>query len=282
MATIAESLETAGAALTAAEIPDARLEASSLLRFATGKDRAFLIAHPEYELNSLEAETFRSAINRRATREPFHYIAGIKEFYGLEFVVTPDVLIPRPETEMLAAKCIEILENRESPAFCEIGVGSGCIAVSILYNIAAARAVGLDISTAALDIARRNAERNGVTERLKLLRSDIFDGLDASLFDLIVSNPPYIPAGDLDTLQPEVKDFEPRMALTDGGSGLAVLEDIIADAPKFLRSGGSLVLEIGIGQADAVRAMFDHETWADVHIFPDFHDIPRMVLAEIL
>ena len=279
MSNISESLNKAAAVLLSAEIDDPRREATSLLCFALGKDRTFLIAHPEYELDRDEADLFDSVVKRRANREPFHHITGVKEFYGLDFIVSPDVLIPRPETEMLVAKSINILSLIDKPVFCEIGVGSGCIAISILRHVLPATAVGLDISEAAVAIASRNATNHDVQERLRLVNSDIFGGLKHQSFDLIVSNPPYIPVEDIASLQPEVKDFEPHLALTDGAGGLSVIEKIIIESPRFLKSGCPLVMEIGIGQAGAVRAMFDPDLWRSVEIVPDFQAIPRMVCA---
>lgn len=282
MPNIAESLEAAANALQSAEIAEARREASSLLCFALQKNRAFLIAHPEYELQSREMGYFQSIVNRRANREPFHHITGVKEFYGLEFQVSPDVLIPRPETEMLVARGIEILREINKPTFCEVGIGSGCIAVSLLHHVEKATAVGLEISEAAIVIAHRNAKFNGVSGRLKVLRSDVFSGLGEERFDLIVSNPPYIPIEDIGRLQPEVKDFEPLIALSDGAEGLSIIEKIIRQSPVFLKSGGSLVLEIGVNQAESIVAMFDLKLWENIYIVPDFHKIPRMVCATLI
>lgn len=277
MPDVTSSLNRAATELRSAEITDPLREATSLLCFALGKDRTFLITHSEYKLNRTEAALFGSMVKRRAGREPFHHITGSKEFYGLDFVVSPDVLIPRPETEMLVAKSIQVLGGMKNPVFCEVGVGSGCIAISILHHVQSATAVGLDISEAAVAIASRNAANHEVQERLSLFRSDIFSGVKRQRFDLIVSNPPYIPLEEIAGLQPEVKDFEPRNALTDGGTGLTVIEKIIMESPRFLKSGSPLVIEIGIGQAGAIRTMFDSDHWRSVEIFPDFQSIPRMV-----
>lgn len=282
MSNIAESLDKAAAVLLSAEIADPRREADSLLCFATGKDRAFLIAHPEYVLQTDEAAFFHSIVKRRSDREPFHHITGIKEFYGLDFQVSPDVLIPRPETEMLVAKSIEILTAKEGPSFCEVGVGSGCIAISALYHLPFASAVGLDISGAAITIARRNAENHDVLDRLELLVSDVFSGLEQERFDLIVSNPPYVPVDDIAGLQREVRDFEPHRALTDGGNGLSVIEKIFQQSPEYLKPCGSVLIEIGFNQAKAVNAMFDPKVWANVEIVPDFQGIPRMACARLI
>ncbi len=243
------------------------------------RDRTFLIAHPEYFLDDPETTRFDQIVKRRASREPFHHIVGVKEFYGLDFRVSADVLIPRPETEMLVARSIEILAGKDRPTFCEVGVGSGCIAISVLYHAGLARAVGLEKSTSALAIARLNAQRHGVTERFRLVPSDVFSGIDDERFDLIVSNPPYVPAGDIAGLQPEVRDYEPHGALTDGGEGLSIIKELVYRSSAFLKPDGHLVLEIGANQADAVKAMFEAPRWADVEFVSDFQDIPRMVVA---
>ncbi len=279
MPNITETLKTATAILAANEIAEPRREANSLLAFALQKDKTFLIAHNDYELSKNEVINFRSVLERRAAREPFQYITGKQEFYGLDFIVTPDVLIPRPETELIVENALEILRARENSRVCEIGVGSGCIAVSILHEIRTASAIGLDISEKALKIAGINAEKHDVSSRLELKTSDVFAALNDEKFDLIVSNPPYIPLREIAGLQREVGGFEPLNALTDGQNGLSIIEKIIADAPFFLRPCGFLLIEIGFGQAAAVEKMFDEKLWRR-EILPDLQNIPRMVKAQ--
>ena len=276
---VTDALRSAGEKLKAGGISQAAREAKSLLAFVLEKNQTFLVAHSEYELSAAEAHRFRDFVNRRASREPFQYIVGKQEFYRLDFAVTRDVLIPRPETEMIVEAAIEFLQNRNSPIFCEVGIGSGCVAVAILHSIAAASAVGLDVSEKALRIAERNAEAHRVTESLELKISDVFGILTDEVFDLIVSNPPYISSADVENLQREVRDFEPRAALTDGGDGLSIIEKIIDGAPRFLLPNGALLMEIGINQANRVKEMFDKKTWAKVEIVPDLQNIPRMVKA---
>jgi len=171
------------------------------------------------------------------------------------------------------------LRTRENSRFCEVGIGSGCISVSILHSVETTRAIGLDISEKALAVARANAETHRVSARLELQISDVFANLPDEKFDLIVSNPPYIPREDVQTLQTEVREYEPRAALTDGGDGFSIIEKIIADAPKFLKPNGFLLMEIGINQAGAVKAMFDGKVWRNVEILPDFQAIPRTIRA---
>lgn len=279
MPNVSETLKLAAEILQASGIADPRREAASLLAFALHKDKVFLVAHSEHELSSEEEKLFQNVVARRARREPFQYIVGRQEFYGLDFAVTPDVLIPRPETELIVETAIEILRAENNSAFCEVGIGSGCIAVSILYHARRTSAVGLDISENALKIARKNAETHLVAERLELKLSNVFNNLKNETFDLIVSNPPYIPLDEIKTLQAEVREFEPIEALTDGGNGLSIVEKIIRDAPEFLKDKGSLLMEIGFNQSKQVEALFNREVWRKVEILPDLQGIPRMVKA---
>jgi len=280
--TYGEAAARAARTLTAAEVPDPVKQARDLLAIATGKDAAFLIAHPEAVLSEQEAAAYDHVVSRRSTREPFQHIAGKQEFYGLEFLVSSDVMIPRPETELVVEAGIDLLKHTEDVRLCEIGVGSGCIIVSLLRNLPGAKAVGLEISRAALEVASENARRLGVSDRLELVRSDLYDGLGAEqVFDLIVSNPPYVPVDAIDSLQPEVRDFEPLVSLTDGGTGLSIIGRIIEEAPSRLSPGGHLLLEIGFSQSPAVLAMFDPQTWDSVSSLPDLQGIPRMIKASL-
>ncbi|HSK72039.1 MAG TPA: peptide chain release factor N(5)-glutamine methyltransferase, partial [Pyrinomonadaceae bacterium] len=277
MPNIAEELQEATKILQNSGIAEPRREASSVLSFALKKDKTFLIAHPEYELTEKEEEIFQDFLNRRAAHEPFQYIVGKQEFYGLDFWVTPDVLIPRPETELIVEKAIEILKAKENPQFCEVGIGSGCISVAILHEVRTASAIGLDVSEKALRIAEKNAKWLGVLERLNLKVSDVFAEFNDEKFDLIVSNPPYVPSEDFSTLQAEVRDFEPQVALTDGKDGLSIIEKLIIESPEFLKSNGFLLMEIGFNQSNKVRRMFAPEIWREVDFFPDLQGIPRMI-----
>ncbi|MGC2238604.1 MAG: peptide chain release factor N(5)-glutamine methyltransferase [Pyrinomonadaceae bacterium] len=277
--TISEILKYATEILQSSGIAAPRREANSLLAFTLEKDRTFLIAHPEYELSDEEETRFQEFLRRRASREPFQHITGRQEFYGLDFEVSKDVLIPRPETELIVENAIRVLREKENPRFCEVGVGSGCISVSILHEVENARATGLDVSAKALQIAGRNAANHKVSARLELKISDVFAVLTGEKFDLIVSNPPYISIEDFPELQTEVKNFEPRSALTDEQNGLSIVEKIIAGTPDFLKPNGFLLLEIGFGQAEKVREMFSPEIWKSVEILPDLQGIPRTAKA---
>jgi release factor glutamine methyltransferase len=279
MTTIREILQRSSRILAESGIDDAPRQAASLLAVALKRDRAFLIAHPEYELNSGEQARFEEYLRRRAAREPLQYIRGTQEFYRLEFDVAPGVLIPRPETEILVENAIDLLKDEAGPWLCEVGVGTGCISISILHEVRQAFAAGLDISDTALGLTRKNALKHDVSERLKLARSDVFGALAREKFELIVSNPPYIPKAEYDRLQPEVRDFEPAAALTDGGTGLSIIGKIAIEAPKYLKPGGFLLMEIGFGQAEKVEQVFASGVWQSFEILPDLQSIPRIVKA---
>lgn len=278
---ISEALQNATKKLEENNINEPRREANSLLAFALGKDKTFLIAHSEYELSENESKNFQMILDRRANREPLQYIRGTQEFFGLDFIVTPDVLIPRPETELLVEAAIEILRAKETPRFCEIGTGSGCISISILCQLRNTSAIGADVSENALKITALNAGKNSVSERLKLVKSDVFKNIENEKFDLIVSNPPYISIEDFRGLQSEVKNFEPKNALTDNKNGLSIIEKIISDAPKFLKSDCYLLMEIGFNQSIEVEKMFDLQIWQSVDFLRDLQGIRRTVKAHL-
>jgi release factor glutamine methyltransferase len=257
------------------------------MEHTTGRDRTFLITHAENPLALTDVRALRDLVLRRARGEPLQYITGQQDFYGRTFEVTPAVLIPRPETELLVEKALELLNETSEPAprICDVGTGSGCIPISILCEHAGARAIGLDITLAALQVAARNAARHDVRERLSLVASDCFSALDASAarFSMIVSNPPYIAEDALEGLQREVRDHEPRVALTPGGDGLGLIRRLIEDAPRYLSTGGHLLMEIGFDQHEAVRGLIDPQVWNLLGIHKDLQGIPRIVaLKKIL
>lgn len=281
MANISQLLQSATQILQQSGIAEPRREANSLLALALNKDKTFLIAYPEYELSENEEFFFDKILTRRANREPFQHITGKQEFYGLDFEINSDVLIPRPETELIVENAIEILQKIENPRFCEVGTGSGCISVSILHEVKSATAIGLDISEEALEITKRNAEKHNILARLQLKKSDVFAVLTGEKFDLIVSNPPYVPSEDISGLQAEVRDFEPIIALTDDKDGLSIIEKIVENSSVFLYQKGFLLLEIGFNQAQKVSVMFSDEVWQSLEILPDLQGIPRMVKAQL-
>ncbi len=244
------------------------------------RERNFLIAHADEAVTDEEIESFRFLIKRRAGGEPMQYITGHQEFFKLDFEVTPAVLIPRPETELIVEAGLELLRNDPKPNLADIGTGSGCLAISMLHEMSAARAVATDVSPPALEVARRNAKRHGVLDRLELLDSDLFSTLDAiGSFGLIVSNPPYVSDDELKSLQREV-NYEPREALAGGPDGLSVIRRLLSEARPFLRSGGYLVFEIGFEQREAVEQLIDGRFWKLIEIRRDLQQIPRTFVLQ--
>ncbi len=278
---IAEAASEAAEILRLSGVQEARREAASLLAHAISRERVFLLTHPEHQLAPSDVSRFRKLVARRAAGEPLQYIKGRQEFFGLEFEVTPDVLIPRPETEQLVETALRLLLDKcdEPPFVCDVGTGSGCISVAILREKASARAVGLDISPRALRVAARNAARHNVASRLKLVASNCFAALDYSRprFTMIVSNPPYVNEDALSGLQREVRDHEPRVALTPGPDGLRIIRKLLKDAPRYLLPGGHLLLEIGFDQHAAVTQLIEARVWALLDIHKDLQGIPRTV-----
>ena len=261
-------------------MPESRREAGSLLSFVIGKDRTFLISHADDLLEETEVDRFREVVARRAEGEPLQYITGMQDFYGREFRVTPDVLIPRPETELLVEAALEVITDVRGPTICDVGTGSGCIAVTLLCERTDARAVAVDVSEAALKVAAQNAHVLGVGDRIELKLSDCFDELDKTTFDLIVSNPPYVSSAALPALQREVRDHEPLVALSPGADGLSVIRRLLHDAPSFLNAGGHLIMEIGYDQGEAMQELIDPKFWRLVEIRPDLQSIPRIVVVQ--
>lgn len=259
-------------------IANARLEAEWMLCAATGLDRVGLYLNFERPLNGEELASFRAMVARRGKREPLQYILGTQEFMGLEFEVTPDVLIPRHDTETLVTEALA--RQPGAVAVLDIGAGSGCIAVSLAKHLPAAMVTATDVSEAALAVARRNADRHGVV--IEFLAGSLLEPVVGRRFDLIVSNPPYIPSGDIAGLEPEVRNFEPRGALDGGPDGLDAYRTLIPAAPAFLKPGGWLLVEVGIGQAAAVARMFKEGGFAGEPVTArDPGGIERVVGAQL-
>lgn len=264
--------------LEASGVPESRRDASSLLSFVLGKDRTFLISHAEDHVDDDSLNRLREFVERRATGEPLQYITGVQDFYGREFRVTPDVLIPRPETELLAEAALQL--TSKDAFICDVGTGSGCIALTLLCELPNARAVAVDKSEAALEIAKFNAEKLTVADRAVFVVSDCFDALDPREyhFDLIVSNPPYVSEAALTGLQREVRDHEPLVALSPGPDGLSVIRRLLKEAPTYLKPNGHMLMEIGFDQGEAVRNLVDPSEWSLLEVRPDLQCIPRIVV----
>jgi len=294
---IAEALLQGAPYLRKAGVAEARREAGSLLAHVIGRDRTFILSHADDQISEAQLEEFRRTLDLRAGGQPLQYITGHQEFFGLDFEVTSDVLIPRPETELLVETALKLVANAGvAPLICDVGTGSGCIVVTLLHelrNYPGARAVAIDVSEAALAVARRNAARHSVSERIRFVLSDRFaaladrdhgkqGGSHRELFDLIVSNPPYVADGAISGLQREVRDFEPRLALGAGVDGLSVISRLVEEAGDFLKTGGHFVFEIGFDQRQAVEELVDYKVWRLLGIYSDLQGIPRTVALEKL
>ena len=260
-------------------VENPRLDAELLLCHVLGKDRVYLYVHFDQPLCKEELTAFRALVKQRSSRVPVAYILGEKGFMGLTFKVSPAVLIPRPETELLVEEVLLAVKPLAKPYLLDLGAGSGAIIVSLLAHCPAAVGVAVDISPEALAVAGENAADNNVRDRLTLLQGDLFAPLGLQeRFDVIVSNPPYIPASDVDTLAPEVRR-EPRLALDGGRDGLDYYRRLAQEAPVYSKPGTLLALEIGIDQHETVPALLVVAGWTIQSIRRDYGNIPRVVLA---
>lgn len=260
----------------------ARLDAEVLLAHARGCQRIMLYTAYDEVLTETVRQKMRELVKRRSQAEPVAYLVGMKEFYSLSFEVTRDVLIPRPDTELLVMESLSRMSGCQNMRILELGVGSGCISTAIAVNHKTCRLTGVDISEAALEVARRNVTRHKVSDRVELLCGDLFTPLrDITPFDLLVSNPPYIPSDEIDTLDPTVRLHEPKLALDGGKDGLDVIRRIARDAPHYLRPGGWVLIEFTPEQAETIFALFAEEKsgYTDVKILSDLGHQPRVLAA---
>jgi release factor glutamine methyltransferase len=256
----------------------ARQDAEALLFHVLGKSKAWLFAHLDDELPEDQSTRFAQIIERRYRGEPIQYIVGEAEFYGLPFRVTPDVLIPRPETEYLVEKALELAASFPALRIVDVGAGSGCIAIALAHHLPQARITAIDLSAPALAVARENAKRNGVA--LRFLEGDLLAPVAGEFFEIIVSNPPYVPLADRATLAVEVRDHEPAVALFAGDDGLEICRRLIPQAFAALVPGGFLLLEIGHGQSQAIAALLAAAGFGRVEFLPDLQSIPRIACAQ--
>ena len=278
--TIEDCLRNGEASLSAGPHPDrARADAETLLLHLLGRNKAWRLAHANDQLREEEATHYFELLERRALGEPIQYITGAAEFYGLPFRLTRDVLIPRPETEHVVEKAIELAAAFAAPRIADVGTGSGAIAVALAHRLPTARVTAIDCSAEALAIACENAARNGVTERIHFLEGDLLVPAATQQFDIIVSNPPYVPENDRGTLALEVRGYEPAQALFAGADGLAVYRRLIPAAFVALAPGGFVVLEIGYGQQVAVRALLEGSGLEHIGFTADLQGIPRVAFA---
>ena len=275
-----QALAAAVEHLEAADCGSPRLNAETLLMFVLGVNRAFLYAHPERELTTEEKSRYDEVISQRAAGVPSQYITGHQEFWGLDFVVSPEVLIPRPETEHLVETVLELAREVPRPRIVDVGTGSGCIALALSNELKNAEVYGVDLSGDALEIARANAARLQLDGRVRFLRSDVLEALaEESDFDFVVSNPPYVGHDEADKVQRSVFEFEPRMAVFAGEHGLDVIRPLIEQAHVALKPGGWLAVEIGYSMRDAVLALLNPTMWDEPMVVPDLQGIPRVIAA---
>ena len=277
---VAEVLRAATARLEEGGIDSPRLDAEILLAHVLGWRRLSLYVDAEKVLPLESILKFNELITRRLEKIPVAYLTGAKDFMGLTFAVNENVLIPRPETELLTEGVGEFLRGLGGKVtFADLGTGSGAIAISILKFVKSARSCAVDVSAAALEVAKFNASKFHVEDRIEFFCGDLFAPLEGKTFNAVVSNPPYIPSGELETLQAEVKS-EPQLALDGGADGLNFYRRIISDAPRFLTAGGLLAVEIGINQATAVKNLFA-ANFIDVEIFKDLSGLERIVAGKL-
>ncbi|HTZ48978.1 MAG TPA: peptide chain release factor N(5)-glutamine methyltransferase [Verrucomicrobiae bacterium] len=286
--------------LRTSDVPSYTLAAELLLLHVTSQSRTWLYSHPEEVLSESVAENYFLLLARRGSGIPTQHLTGKQEFWGLEFEVTPDVLIPRPETEHLIEVALDRLAvreiragrhqqlSRENVTLVDIGTGSGCIAITLAKELSAATVYATDISERAIVVARRNAARHGLSDRIHFLQSNLLDAFasaaanSAQRFDLIISNPPYVSLREAESLPIEVRQHEPQTALFGGEEGYELYGVLIPEAAQHLKPGGLLVLELGYNSLPAVEPLLDRSEWSGVSVTKDLAGIPRVISAERL
>ena len=285
-----------------------RMNAETLMMFVLGVNRAYLYAHPERELTNEEHERYDDVVQQRTSGIPSQYITGHQEFWGLDFVVSPAVLIPRPETEHLVETVLELAREVPQPRIVDVGTGTGCIALALAHELSRAEVYAVDLSAEALEIARANAARLQLDACLKFLRCDVLAPLDNPApsvilseearedgptsrrsplsgttfrdFDFVVSNPPYVGHNEVDKVQRSVFEYEPRMAVFAGEHGLDVIRPLIEQAHTALKAGGWLAMEIGYSMRDEVLELLSPTLWDEPMVVPDLQGIPRVIAAQ--
>ena len=277
--TVPALLSRGTAALEAAGIETARREAEWLLAGLLGVDRGALYLDPARRLSTPTITRFQSQIARRAAREPLQYLLGWEDFHGVRLAVSPDVLVPRPETEGLVEWALEVLAGRPEPVVADLGTGSGAIACAIAHGRPAAEVLAVELSGGALAVASRNVRELGLAARVRLLAGDLFAPLGSipGSLDLVVANPPYLPSAVIPSLPPEVSRHEPRAALDGGPDGMGVLRRIVAGAPSVLKPAGWLLMEIGEEQAGPLASLMAAEGFSSIRARRDLNGIERYI-----
>ena len=260
------------------KIDSALLDSELLLSKVIRKDRKFILLNPDKKLNQSDQESFKNLIIKRSKRKPLAYLTGIKSFWNNDFKVNEKVLIPRPDSEIIIEQVLDIFKNKNNLNFLEVGIGSGCIALSILREKKAFLATGVDLSQDCIKICKYNADKLGVANRIKLLKSDV-DNLIFRKYDFIISNPPYIKKFDLNKLKKEVKNYEPRLALDGGIDGLSVIRKVIKKSSELIKKQGKLFLEIGYGQKEPVKKMLKENNFYINKITKDLAKNDRCIIS---
>lgn len=280
--TVGEVLSAARKFLSEKETPEARLQAEQLLAHSLNLTRFDLYTQYDRPLNKEERDRYRRLLKERSNGRPLQHLTGRQAFRRLTLKMAPGVFIPRPETEILVETILSGLGKGGPPKILEIGTGSGAICVSLAVEVPGSRIWTVDISEPALDLARANAESHGVGERITFCRGDLFAPIDEGLrFDALAANPPYVPSGELARLATEVRDHDPREALDGGELGLDFFKRISAGAPTFLRPGGLIAFEVGIGQAPAVAAILGSSGFGDIAVTKDYAGIERVITGRL-
>ncbi|HHX74376.1 MAG TPA: peptide chain release factor N(5)-glutamine methyltransferase [Firmicutes bacterium] len=277
--TVSEALQRASLQFREVGLGEPRREAEALLCAALRKPLAWVYAHGEATLDPGAAALFAAWVERRRQREPYAYLTGEREFMGLGFTVTPAVLIPRPETEVLVSVTARALQDHPSPHILEVGTGSGAVACALAHTLPRATVYAVDISREALAVAARNACRHGVGERVRFLPGDLYAPVAGKTFAAVVSNPPYVPTEEIRSLEPDVRDYEPWQALDGGPDGLHFYRRLTAELSQLGSNPPLLCLEVGWGQAEAVAALCRACGFARIKVHPDLAGIPRVVIA---
>jgi len=281
--TVLEAIQKSTEFLGKKNVESPRLQAELLLAHLLKMPRMKLYLNFDRQLTAAETDALRELIKRRGQREPLQHITGSTSFCGFEMAVNRHVLIPRPETEQLAELGWQFLSTiNHQPSTClDFCTGSGCLAIAIAAKCPSAKIVATDISAEALVLAKENAARNNVAEKIEFLQGDGFAALAAGAqFDLIVSNPPYIPSAEIETLEPEVRDFDPRLALDGGADGLNFYRLLAAEAKSLLKPAGKIMVEFGDGQADAIKKIFESEKWIVEAVREDYSQRARILVAQ--
>ena len=260
-------------------IQSARLDAEVLLSHVLRQERIYLYVHFDEPMEQNELSKFREYVKKRAQHVPIAYIIGEREFMGLPFKVTKDTLIPRPDTEILVENVLNNVDKDKEIEIVDIGTGSGAIILSLLVNLPKAQGKTVDISSKAIEVAKENAVNLQVNDRCEFFVGDLFAPLNGNKFDLIVSNPPYIPQKDIATLEDDVKEYEPVSALTDGGDGLSYYRRLLSKGKAYIKENGFIALEIGIYQSNDVKQIAMDNGWKNIKIIKDYAGIDRVVLA---